>query len=204
MDEEGLKKFAGTLLTLPFPNKRPPWEILVFPNYSWTSKLEFKIEEKEKSDLKEIDLEGESESESEELPPTEIKTPLNAKYSAILVRLHGSIGDLDVVTRITALLCNKSSYSLQSMKLPDLTRTKSGSVGPEEKEKDKERNWSCDEGKQGEVEKGVVDSLDSGVSLMSKTRSRSRSSGGESLDQSVQGVYGLAKSERQFHKIPFH
>jgi len=33
MTSTQLKKFAGTVMNLPFPNKRPLWEILVFPNY---------------------------------------------------------------------------------------------------------------------------------------------------------------------------
>lgn len=36
-DELGLKKAVGTLMTLPFPNRRPLWEILVYPNYLGTT-----------------------------------------------------------------------------------------------------------------------------------------------------------------------
>lgn len=36
-DELGLKKAVGTLMTLPFPNRRPLWEILVYSNYLGTT-----------------------------------------------------------------------------------------------------------------------------------------------------------------------
>jgi NRPS condensation-like uncharacterized protein len=43
-NDDMLKKFVATVMKLPFPNKRPLWEILVFSNYnSNSSALVFRV-----------------------------------------------------------------------------------------------------------------------------------------------------------------